>query len=174
MTIVYDTQVKELTDLLKKYESEGRLDKMVYRGKRGDDEWIIVDFNDLSKIFGIVTLPSMIIKLTKMGYTIRQRYNQFYFKREKKQNISIEDEEQDKINEEIERLGKFKLDELSKKQLCRLLNLRKISAMRKGDTESLLIGEFADDHFTYCKLDKYEEIKMGFRLLFNDNIEMRC
>lgn len=166
MTIVYDTQVRELTDLLKKSESEGRLGKMVYRDKCGDDEWIVVGFNDLSKIFGIVTLPSMRIKLNKMGYTIRQRYNEFYFKREKKQKKSIEDEDQDKIKEEIEQLEKFKLDDLSKKQLCRLLNLRKIYIMRKGDTESLLIGEFADEHFTYCKLNKYEEIRMGFKLLF--------
>ena len=72
------------------------------------------------------------------------------------------------LEEEIEGLEeKLRKSYYSRKRkdLCRLLNLRKILVLRKGDSESLLLGEI-EDFTKVCKLSNYEEVRMGFKLLF--------
>ena len=50
--------------------------------------------------------------------------------------------------------------------MSRLINLKKIRYIREGNKESLLLVELGELGFDVCKKNLYEEIRLGFELLF--------
>ena len=73
------------------------------------------------------------------------------------------EEEMNQLEDDIKKSGYRSGD-----KLCRLLNLRKIYSIRKWDKESLFLDDSLIEQFKFCRLSKYEEIRLGFGLLFEN------
>ena len=139
-----------------------------------EGEFIVVEENDLVKIFS--KCPDTIKKrLNRMGYKTRHSCGKWYFAIEKKVDENDErvddssldlknlEEEMNQLEDDIKKSGYRSGD-----KLCRLLNLRKIYSIRKGDKESLFLDDSLIEQFKFCRLSKYEEIRLGFGLLFEN------
>lgn len=140
-----------------------------------DGAFIVVQEKDLIKIFGHgqSTIKN---RLDRMGYKTRHSCGKWYFVDEivdgadkvvDTDNSSDSDPDLKNLEEEISKLeDKLKMGKKTKGSLCRLLNLRKIYSIRKGDKESLFSDDNLIEQFKFCKPNKYEEIRLGFELLF--------
>ncbi len=141
-----------------------------------DGEFIVVQEKDLIKIFGHgqSTIKN---RLDRMGYKTRHSCGKWYFVIEKKVE-EVDDADADKavdngdshlknLEEEMEQIEEeIRMGNRRKDKLCRLLNLRKIYSIRKGDKESLFRDDNLIEQFKFCRPSKYEEIRLGFELLF--------
>ncbi len=137
-----------------------------------EGDFIVIDEKDLIKIFGRCQ-STIKQRLNRLGYKTRHSCGKWYFVNEKKVDLSVvkndsELENLKNLEEEIKEIENelIKSNYRSNDKLCRLLNLRKIYSIRKGDKESLFLDDSLIEQFNFCRLSKYEEIRLGFELLF--------
>jgi hypothetical protein len=145
-----------------------------------EGDFIVVEEKDLIKIFGVYGQDTIKNRLDIMGYKTRHSCGKWYFVDKKEEldelgadvggdvvAVDVDAENLKNLEEEMSRLeDKLKTGKKTKGSLCRLINLRKIYSIRKGDKESLFLDESLTEQFRFCKISKYEEIRLGFELLF--------
>lgn len=174
MTMIGNEKKDEIEELLDRSDKIKRSDLNIrIRMGNYDGELAIVEMRDLAKILGCTDESNIRVKLNKLGYRITYSWSKWYFARDKKIGDEIENEDklclknlEDEINKLEDELSKMRI--LPGGKVCRLLNLRRIYNLRKGDKESLLLGDSFTEQLTFCKINKYEDIRLGLKLLFDN------